>query len=721
MAKTEKKVSSKKLPGLFKKAYSEKKFNDSIISKIYVEADKKLVTGLFEKSKDKKGNPVLSVPADKEFTSTEIKKLKILAKEIKANKGTVKAGSFFAVAVVIAALALTVTVFKNPVAKLVITNGMQQVFGAKCDVGSVNIEFINSRITVNNLEQASSSDPMKNIFQFERFDLKFNLSQLLRGRLDTENIEITGIDVNTDRKTSGKLLVKPKPVRAKEEKNDSTGFYESLKVKAGTDTDAAKDAFTQLFAAYDPNAISSNIKENLQSQKVAKEVEEELKVITENWKNKPAELQKSVDDAKASAEKITKLNVSKITAAEVPALLKQIDSVGEDVKKTKTSVSSVTDSYNADQKRVKELQKKLNDAIASDKALLNNQLGVLDVSKSKELISDTINKAGYALLGKYYPYLKKLIAYAGSMKAGDSDEGKKALKESKKNAKTEHKRYEGRFVYWKQDRVPRILIEKLHGTGRGIEINATNISSDMNKRGEPWVISGNLERDSKVHYGNLVVDARTDSKNPLISGKYTGKNFPLNFDMAKNIKAEGVPKIEGKSDITANLTADSDFSFTGSGAIKISDATVTAEPLKAETAARIYGEALSSIHSLSADVKVGFTEKSGVDLNIDTDFDKVLSSAISAVASKEMAGAKDQAAEKMNEYLGSNDVMTKYLTQFNEAGGKLNSAKSTLEEFNTTLNQKKAELEKKTTAAAANAVSNKAAGAAGSLIKGLKK
>ena len=718
--KTVKKLTAKKLPPLFKKAYTKKQFDKKIVRKLYVSSDKTFVTELFKNAKDKKGRDVLKIPSDAEFTKKDITRLKSIAKDIAKNKGRINYVSFIAVAVVIAAIGLAVTIFKNPVAKWGIRSAMQGIFGAKCDIESVNIEFWNSRFTINKLAQASSDDPMKNIFQFDKLDLKFNLTQLLRGRLVSENVEITGIDTNTDRTVSGELPVKPEPAQKQEEKTDSTGFYASLKEKAGTDTDAAKNAFAELFAMYDPSKISENLKENLQSQKVAKEVEEELKTLVEAWKNKPAEIQKSVDDLKSKTSKMASLNVSSVkTAAEAAALIKEIDSAVKETNTAKNTLSSSLTSFEGDQKKVEELRKKLNDAIASDKALLNDSLSVLDINKSRALITDTINQAGYALLGQYYPYLKKLISYAGSMKSSSSDpeEAKKANEKAKETAKKESRRFAGRDVYWKADPYPKFLLEKVHGSGKGLEINATNISSDMNRRGQPWVIKGIYNQEKRVHNANLVVDSRTDSTASLITGEYSGNNFPLVMDLAKKVSSAGMPKFDGLSTIGAKLTANEDFSFALNGNLAMSPVTVSSAPLEGETANRIYSNALSSISNLTAGAKVGFSPSKGIDMNISTDFDKLLANAIKSVADKEMANVKDEAMKKVQDQLGSSDGAQKYLSQFSDISSKINASNKSMDSISSELQAKKKELEKKAASAATGAAKDKASSALKGLIK----
>ena len=718
--KTVKKLTAKKLPPLFKKAYNQKQFDKKIVRKLYVPSDKTFVTELFKDSKDKKGRAVLKIPSDAEFTKKDITRLKSIAKDIAKNKGRINYVSFIAVAVVIVAIGLAVTIFKNPVAKWGIRSAMQGVFGAKCDIESVNIEFWNSRFTINKLAQASSDDPMKNIFQFDKLDLKFNLTQLLRGRFVSELVEITGIDTNTERTVSGELPFKPEPAQKQEEKTDSTGFYASLREKAGTDTDAAKNAFAELFAMYDPAKITENLKENLQSQKVAKEVEEELKTLVENWKNKPAEIQKSVDDLKSKTSKMASLNVSSVkTAAEAAALIKEIDSAVKETNSTKNTITSSLSSFEGDQKKVKELQKKLNDAIASDKALLNDSLSVLDINKSRALITDTVNQAGYALLGQYYPYLKQLISYAGSMKSSSSDpeEAKKANEKAKETAKKESRRFAGRDVYWKADPYPKFLLQKVHGSGKGLEINATNISSDMNRRGEPWVIKGIYNQEKRVHNANLVVDSRSSSKADLITGEYSGNNFPLVMDLAKKVSSAGMPKFDGLSTISAKLTANEDFSFGINGNLSMNPVTVSSAPLEAETANRIYSNALSSISTLTAGAKVGFSPSRGIDMNISTDFDRLLANAIKSVADKEMANVKEEAMKKVQDQLGSSDGAQKYLSQFNDISSKINDSNKSLDSIKAQFESKKKELEKKAASAATSAAKDKASSALKGLIK----
>ena len=193
------------------------------------------------------------------------------------------------------------------------------------------------------------------------------------------------------------------------------------------------------------------------------------------------------------------------------------------------------------------------------------------------------------------------------------------------------------------------------------------------------------------------------------------------MDLGKNIKTEGAPVFNGTTTIDAKLTADSDFSFRGSGSMKLNPVTVTASALKSETAQRIYSTALGTINSLSLDATVGFSEKSGVDMKIATDFDKILSQALVKVANQEMGTAKQEVMAKLNDKLGDNEACNKYLTQFSDISGKMSNSKKSLNSLSKTMEEKKAELKKKTTEAAKEKASQAANQAATSVLKKLKK
>ncbi|MDE5614339.1 MAG: hypothetical protein K2I74_06800, partial [Treponemataceae bacterium] len=335
--KEPKKLGAKKLPRLLKKAYTQKQF-DALLRRVFVDEDKALLTALFKKT-EIGGKEKLAVPMTSEFTKKEIVRLKEVAKAIVANrKGRFKLIPFVAVVAFVAGVGIVVTTFKNQIVRRVITSAMESAFEAKCDIGAVRVEIFGAQLNVRNLAQANKDDPMKNIFQFDSLDLHFNLTQLLRGRFDAENIEITGVALGTERTVSGALPAKQRKQKA-EEKKDETGFYTALKEKGIAAAENAKESLTDAFAAYNPQNVAADIKENFASAEKAKEVEATVKGMVDAWKEKPAALQKEVADFQTTAQSLASINVDSLkTAAGIQDAITKVTDAIEKGKRVKSDV-----------------------------------------------------------------------------------------------------------------------------------------------------------------------------------------------------------------------------------------------------------------------------------------------------------------------------------------------------------------------------------------------
>ena len=82
--KEAKKFPAKKMPGMFKKSYSEKKLEKKVLNRLYVPSDKKEVMALFEKGANAKKPELMAMSRERQFTKAELKHFKSLSKQIKA-------------------------------------------------------------------------------------------------------------------------------------------------------------------------------------------------------------------------------------------------------------------------------------------------------------------------------------------------------------------------------------------------------------------------------------------------------------------------------------------------------------------------------------------------------------------------------------------------------------------------------------------------------------
>ncbi|MBQ1984191.1 MAG: hypothetical protein II232_06150 [Spirochaetaceae bacterium] len=112
--KEPKTISAKKLPKIFRKKYLEKAYKKKILKKVYVASDKKLIESLFETEKDKKEREIYFVPQDKNIPTKDFKRLKLVAKQIKKQKGGIKFLPLVACLVFVSVLVIAISLFKIP-------------------------------------------------------------------------------------------------------------------------------------------------------------------------------------------------------------------------------------------------------------------------------------------------------------------------------------------------------------------------------------------------------------------------------------------------------------------------------------------------------------------------------------------------------------------------------------------------------------------------------
>lgn len=301
--KNKKLISAKKLPKLFKKEYSDEQFEKKILNKIYIEDDKKLVQKLFESQKNEKDVAVLKVNLDKELDAAQVARCNQISKQIAAQKGGIKFVPLLAVVIAVVAVGVTVTLFKNVIVSNVIKGSMQGIFGAKTDIQKVNVEIFKANLDITGLAQANKDSPMKNLFEVEKIKLDFNLTELLRGKFHAENLEISGVALDTDRTKSGEL-----PVKQKKTKQEKKINQEQNKL-----AEAAKEQLAAMFENYNPEKLLENLHDELKSPELAKTISEEVSKKVTKYQALPQELSKSVNDFSKSVDSVLKTDWSKVS------------------------------------------------------------------------------------------------------------------------------------------------------------------------------------------------------------------------------------------------------------------------------------------------------------------------------------------------------------------------------------------------------------------------
>ena len=712
-AKEQKKFPAKKLPGLLKKVYRADKIEKTLYKKIYISSDLALVKSLFEENPGKAGT--VRIPLDKMIAKSDFKRLKAIAKDVKKNKGSFKLVPFLATAAFIAAFVLAVITFKNPLAKKALVMGMQKVFGARTDIARVNVEFLKATVTVNGLQQANPNEPMKNLFEIDKAEIKFNLTEALRGKFDAQNIEVSGLKIGTERTYSGVL-----PVTQKAAPNP---YVQKAVAEANKKKDAAisaaKDSIEAAFAEYNPENMIKNVQDNLKSPALAKEVQAQVEASVEKWKNKPAEVEAQVKDFSNSVSALVNKDWSSVNdPLAIKNAITEITSALEKSKSVTNAVKTTLNDVKADGANVRKISSDVQAAIKADTELVNSQLKKItsfNLDTGTQILSNAFNSALYAVCGDYYPYVSQAIDAALKAKQSASSDPKETQKKAAKTQKR-HSRLPGIDIWYKNDNVPRFLIERIAFSGLGVSAQGLEISNDMDKRGSPSTLTGSYqEGDRRTHKAKVVVDARSKTSNPLVAAEYSGNNYPFSFSSPYlNMGSNTTLTATGTMDLTGAVSIGANFDMR---ALKL-----TADPFEPAIAYRFYSSALGAIDRLKLGAQIAIDADRQLSLKITSDLDKQFNSILKNVVNKELATlineAKAQITARLGEQTGG---VTDKISQFINLENGINAQSLNMDTLNKELNSKKAQLQKQLEKQAADAIGGAAGDAVGGALGGALK
>ena len=698
----------KKIPSLFRKKYTAKKLEKKIYKKLYVPEDKKYVKGLFTEIEKKgaKQIPIFAIPPEKaeQLAKKDMKRLKALAKQIKKQKGRVNFVPLIVTAAFIVAIPICFITFKNIIVKKGITYACETIFEAKCDIQNVDFKLLDSSLKIKKLEIANKDDYMKNLVDIGSITVDFDLGQLLRKRFVADELSVLGVDTGTERKTSGELppkkekkIKKQKEKTAKEASDSKLG--QVIAEKKAVAANSLESNITGLFNQLNPETLMNNFYSQLQTPELSKQVQEQIPQIVAKWQAKPAEVQQTVDELQKSVNDIMNFDYSAVqnNPLKIKEFIEKIDSTKKNIEKVKNDANGVLKNFNADIAEADGLRKSVQNAVTHDMNFANseiNKIKSLNISDGTKLISGMFENVACDVLGKYYPYAMKGVDYILDLKTKQGSKPKDA-KVKKEKKKYSVKRAPGRDIFYRQDKVPALWIKKMAGSGPNFFAQATDIASNQDIINKPAKIDFNMELYNLQHEAKLVVDFRTDTKEPLIRADYGLKNIPLNIPAEKFGEYPGVPSFDAKCAVDAILKIFDKDGFELSGKGLLTDLKIATVPFEPEYASKIYSNVMGRINTVRAGITSGFTLTDGLKMNLDSDADVQVINSLKKEMEAQLAEIKDNLKTELTKKI--NEASGGALGQFgslDDIKTKLTGSLSTATGFEKQLNQKRTEAEK---------------------------
>lgn len=716
-------VSAKKLPPLFKKSYTTEKYEKKIGKHIYIKTDREFIDKIFVPAKDKKNRDILKVDLKSNLPKADVKRYKVLAKQIKSQKGGIKIVPLLAVVILIAAIGICFTLFKNVIIKKGITSAMQGIFQAKTDIEKVDFQFFGSSLDIRGLQQANKDEPMKNLFQMDDIMIDFNLTDLCRGKFHAENLIVAGVALGTDRKTSGELPAKVKKEKKTSEESEISKKAEELK-------NAAMNSLLAMFADYNPEKMLSDLQDELKSPTLAAEISTNVQEKVAKWQEVPSQIQTQVTEFSTSVNDVIKTDWSKVSdPTRLKSALETLNSAYTKGTSLKTSIEKTTKEIESDSKEVAGYANQVESAVKSDLNLVETKIAdvknLFSPEGLKEIMNEAVQSMLYSVLGKYYPYVNTAMDKVTEIKASSvaksekSEKTEKSEKKAKKNkTETKRERLSGRDIYFKKDTVPKLLINNVVASGyeygkETVDENllfkgtATDISSNPDMYGKPAKAEADFKISANKNNAKIVVDARTNTTAPLVYADYTGNGYPINADAQ-------VFSFESSSNIKANMSADSDGSFKIGGNVDLSMNGIKGFEFEPIRLSNLYNNALGGIKNLTLGFTIDCDKSNGVSVSIDN-LDRLASQLVNPITkavSGELNSIASEAQTKVTAMLSEKTgIATDKITQFTNIEGLIGNQKNSLDSLQNQLDSKKKELE--------NQIKNAAKGAATDALKNI--
>lgn len=705
----------KKIPSIFRKKYTSKKLQKKILKKLFIPADKTYIESLFVEieKKGKKQIPIFAIPSEivQKFDKKEKKRLKIIAKQIKKQKGRINFVPLVAALAVLAAIPVGFLLFKNKIIKLAITNTCESIFEARCDIQKVDFKLLDSSLRVNKIEIADKDNVMKNLVDIGSVAIDFDLGQLLKKHFVVDELSVLEVNSGTDRSYPGSLPPKKekkiKQQKEKKEKQENktsekkeSKFDKLLADKKQVASSSLEKSITGMFGSVNPEAIIQSYYAQLQTPSLAENLQTQIPLIVTKWEAKPGEVQKTVTEVQDTINQISSYDYQSIAdnPMKIKEFIESINSTYQKIESIKNETNTMVNNFNSDIKEVDNLRKQVQGAVTHDIKFADSEIKKiksLNISDGTKLISGMFENVACDVLGKYYPYVTKGVNYLLEMKAKQAEKPKEDLvKTAKKKKGYSVYRAPGRDVIYHQDKTPTVWIKKLAASGPIFSAQATDISNNQDLINKPAVVDFNMDLWDVGHTGKIVVDFRSQTTAPLVRADYQLKHVTMDIPAETFGGYPGVPSFNSSCDFDFVLNIFEDEGFDISGNTNLKNLKIETVPFEPEFASKIYSNIMARINSVTAGVTSGYTVLNGFNLKISSDADKQVINALKKEMDAQMNELKENIRAEVSKYI--QEASQKALGEFGsieDIKTELNKWLNVTKNYENILNNKKAECE----------------------------
>ncbi|GMO60683.1 MAG: hypothetical protein Ta2A_06760 [Treponemataceae bacterium] len=564
-----------KIPGIFKKPIKENQFSKKILRYIEQNTDKEFLQNSFEL---KDGFYCLQALGDTKDDKKKVSKLQSLAKDIKANRALpVNFIPLAGVGILVAGAFIFFTILMNPLLERAIEGALQNAFEAKVDIKSFNLNLLRFKVGFRSMTIANSEEPMTNLLEMSRTEIRLLPQAVLRGKIYIEEIRADSIRFGTPRKTSGAIFTPEQLAKRHEPKPKSS---------APPLVDLEK---------FDAMALIEQQYDKLLSPKLYGEVVNFYSTAETKWKGQLENSQKQVADLRDKAQPFLSFDARSIDVSNpqtVATVLKMVEdgkAMLGSVQDTVAQVNEIASGIEQEIANVNALKRNAQNSVNEDFAYLQSFLNLAD-GPYAEIVSGALQQILSSSARKYIAYAERFLSAANKLQAYQKEQAK---------AKPKAVVYKGRDVQFAQVRYPKfylgIFASNFTINGWNSSFDLRNVSSQPELTNNPTTLKINVSEtagaqkafavdaraDFRQSQGELPAADATDSReiaiplhrrDELFSVDVTGKNISVGVQQELvGISEIGIGGFEGNLAFEASASGNRSGDYNVSGALALEE------------------------------------------------------------------------------------------------------------------------------------------------------
>ena len=398
------------IPKRFRKELPQKKFEKRILGRVHLPKERQFLDSVFETTSE--GNRRIPESISEE-DRTHLAKL---AKDIKANHGSVRRVRLAALGIIIVGVVIFNVFFLDALLERAAERGLEAVFAARSEVGELDFSPLGGELRIGTVSVGDRRRPMRNLFELEALTASVNLVELLKGNVVIREASVATIRTGTPRSTSAAL---PGAERSDGEAGQAGP---SLVDRA---RDAAEGTFEGLSGLSDPAALVEQELSNLESPALVEDIRAQYETFTDRWTERVAAVETTSEETVALAARVRDVDPAALdTPQEIADALVLVRRASQQVEAVRATARDISNATREEYRAVDNTLSRVQESLERDFQYIGSRLSMDSVDVSG-FVSGLAEEFLLRLLGEVYGTARRGLEIAERLRreADDADGG----------------------------------------------------------------------------------------------------------------------------------------------------------------------------------------------------------------------------------------------------------------------------------------------------------